>query len=287
VGSQRRHAPIGVVATILLVLVLASPTLAELWSFAVIADNRDGFTSYRNVLREVQTMTVNPSPKFPPIELVLACGDLDPLPKNHRIYLDVFEQAPPAYLPVRGNHERPEDVTYIRETLLPRLDERGQRLDQRSIQYTCDWKNCRFIVLDQYAGEHQRSISPKSLQWLEQAITSAKHLDHVFVAFHEPVVARSGQDQGFWDLLLQHQDKVRTVFVGHTHRYERSRVGHGDAAIDLINAGNAGKSNHSDHHQTIVEVMVDGPTLTYRSVRAPDGTADFLLSESWQKRTPQ
>jgi predicted phosphodiesterase len=274
------------VAAILLLLLLTSPALADRWSFAVIADNRSGFAPYRNVLRQIHSMSVNPTPKFTPIELVLACGDLDPLAKNHQIYKEVFADSPPVYLPVRGNHDQPDDVAFMLQSILPELGDRVHFRDQQNVNYFFDWKRCRFIVLDEYAGETDPLLDPEALKWLEQAIVSATHIDHVFVAFHEPNVAKSGQDQAFWDLLFEHQDKVRTVFVGHTHNYERRLIGKGDALITMINAGNAGKNEHSDHRQTIVEVMVDGPRVFYRIVQTPDKKASFSVTEQWQISAP-
>lgn len=283
---ERRLKVQPLVAAILLLLLLTSPALADRWSFAVLADNRSVFASYRNVLRQIHTMSVNPNPKFTPIELVLACGDLDPLAKNHEIYKEVFTDSPPVYLPVRGNHEQPDDVAFMLQSILPELGDRVHFRDQQNVNYFFDWKQCRFIVLDEYAGETDPLHSPEALKWLEQTIISAAHIDHVFIAFHDPIVAKSGQDQAFWDLLLKHQDKVRTVFVGHTHSYERRLIGKGDAVITMINAGNAGKSVHSDNHQTIVEVMVDGPTVFYRIVQTPDGKTSFTVTEQWQISAP-
>jgi hypothetical protein len=274
-------------SAILLGLLLASPALAERWSFAAIGDNRSIYASYRNVLNQIKTLGINPRPKFPPLELVLAVGDLDPVAKNMKIYQEVFKGSAPVYLPVRGNHEKPADVDYILKSILPGIGNRLHLRDKDSVQYHVDWKNSRIIVMDQYADLLSGLTSPETLKWLESTITSATRADHVFIAFHEPKIPRPGKDDPFWNLLLKHHDKVRAVFVAHTHVYERRKIGKGEAGIDLINVGNAGKSVHSDNQQTIVEVMVYDSVVFYRTVQALDGTSEFRMTDEWESSAPK
>lgn len=64
------------------------------WSFAALADNRNAFTAFKRALEEIRDTTVNPEPRFAPVEFVASAGDLDPIQKNHKdIYQAVF---PPA-----------------------------------------------------------------------------------------------------------------------------------------------------------------------------------------------
>jgi len=287
VGVRRRLAIQKVLAATLLVLLLASPVLAGRWTFAAIGDNRSVYASYRNVLQQIKTMSVNFRPKFPPMDFVLAVGDLDPVAKNHKIYQEIFKTSAPVYVPVRGNHEKPIDVGYIMKNILPGIGNRLHLRNQESVQYYMDWNNARVIVLDQYADWPDALTNPEALKWLENAITSATHADHVFIAFHEPEVTRKGQGDAFWELLLRHHDKVRAVFVAHTHMYERRKIGKGEDGIDIINVGNAGKSKHSDNQQTIVEVMVDDSVVYYRAIQALDGTQEFRLTEEWENSVPK
>jgi hypothetical protein len=287
VRIARRAYILKTLSAVLLGLLLASPALAERWTFAAIGDNRSIYSSYRNVLNQIKTLSINLRPKFPPVELVLAVGDLDPVAKNIKIYQEVFKSSAPAYLPVRGNHEKPADVDYILKSILPGIGNRLQLKDKDSVQYYVDWKNSRIIVMDQYADLLSSLTSPETLKWLENAITSATGADHVFIAFHEPRIPKPGKDDPFWNLLLKHHDKVRAVFVAHTHVYERRKIGKGEAGIDLINVGNAGKSVHSDNRQTIVEVMVYDSVVFYRTVQALDGTDDFRMTDEWESSTPK
>ena len=179
------------------------------------------------------------------------------------------------------------EVDYIKKNILPGIGNPLHMKDKDSVQYYVDWKNSRIIVLDQYADILSNVTSPETLKWLENTITSATQADHVFIAFHEPRIPRPGVDDPFWNLLLKHHDKVRAVFVAHTHVYERRKIGKGEAGIDLINVGNAGKSGHSDNQQTIVEVMVYDSVVFYRTVQALDGTAEFRLTEEWESSAPK
>jgi hypothetical protein len=283
----RRFTILKAVGAILLCLLLASPALAERWTFAAIGDNRSIYPSYRNVLNQIKTLSINHRPKFTPVDLVLAVGDLDPVAKNMKIYKEVFKGSAPVYLPVRGNHEKPADVDYIKKDILPGIGNRLHLRDKDSIQYYLDWNNSRFIVMDQYADLLSTLTSPETLKWLESAITSATQAEHIFIAFHEPKIPKPGKDDPFWNLLLKHHDKVRAVFVAHTHVYEHRKIGQGEAAIDLINVGNAGKSVHSDNQQTIVEVMVHDSVVFYRTVQALDGTDEFRMTAEWESSAPK
>ena len=85
----RRDTILKALSGILLLLLLASPALAERWTFAAIGDNRSIYPSYRNVLNQIKTLGINLRPRFTPVELVLAVGDLDPVAKNMKIYEEV------------------------------------------------------------------------------------------------------------------------------------------------------------------------------------------------------
>jgi hypothetical protein len=282
-----KHAMKRLLAAFWLILLIAAPALAEKWSFAVIADNRSVFASYRNVLGEIRDLRVNPPPRFPAAAFILACGDLDPLRQNYAVYRGVFKDKPPAYLPVRGNHEEPDDISFILKEILPAYGQSIHLRDAASINYTVDWENVRIIVLDQYPGYDKSLTHAENLNWLESAITSANNANHIFIAYHEPNLPKATEHDAFWNLLLKHQDKVRAVFNGHTHVYERRRVGEGKRGIDVINAGNAGQSKHGDQQQTIVEVMVDGPYVYVRVLRAPNGTSKFQLRDEWDTEDPR
>jgi hypothetical protein len=204
--------------------------------------------------------------------------------RNLEIYGSVFKTKAPTYLPVRGNHEDPRNLQFILQNLLPSLGERVRMHDKNSVNYYVDWKNIRLIVLDQYSRFGKSFDNIGSLDWIENVIESGAKADHVFIAFHEPQLALNAETDPFWSMLLRHRDKVRAVFVGHIHIYYRNRFPDGVNGLTTVNAGNAGSNNHSDNRQTVVEVMVDGKKVSFRTVQAPDGTSDFKIGDQWEMR---
>lgn len=265
---------------ILLLFFIASPALADKWAFAVFSDNCSGFASYRNVLNEIRRQTINPDKKYPPFDFVLACGDLSPAEENFRIFREVFGPIP-SYFPVRGNHERQRDVRFLLEKIMPLNGEKIRLQDQRSLNYHADWKNVRLIVLDQYSSFGKAFDREAVLVWLKAALDTPDHIRHVFVAFHEPYLPFYPEKDPFWSLLVEHQDKVKAVFAGHTHMYYRRRFPDRYKGIIFVNTGNAGQNNHSDGRQTITEVLIDREKVSFLVVQAPDGTAGFSIREQW------
>jgi len=263
-------------------LFMVGTCLAEPWTFVAIADNRSVFPAYRNVLQEIRDMTANPAPRFPAVDFVLACGDMDPVAQNQEIYNEVLGSNGPAFFPARGNHEDRADLQFILQRILPTHKNVLRLRDDSSVTYYVDWKNIRLIVLDQYASGENQLKTPAVLNWIRESITAAPYVDHVFLALHDPyLLGVSSRGHPFWKLLLEYSPRVRAVFAGHTHSYSRSVVGDERGGIAYVNVGNAGKDNHGDHRQTIVEVMIDDGKVSFRVVQTPDGKADFRVSEQW------
>lgn len=270
-----------ILAALLLLVLTAGSAVAEKWAFAVIGDNRSAFASYRCVLNEIRMQTVNPENTFPPLDLVMACGDLDPVTENYAIFKEVFKSKMPSYFPVRGNHDSPADVRFILQEILPPYGESINRFDDKDLNYFTDWKNARLIVLDQYSSFGKSFDSSAALTWLENALKAPDHIRHIFVAFHEPYLPEPADKDPFWSLLVG-QERVRAVFAAHTHAYDVRRFPETVSGIYYVNAGNAGQATHGDNRQTIVEVMVDGEKVSFRVIQAPGGTADFSIREEWE-----
>jgi len=279
---QKRIATKRILAALLVLLSIAYPVFAEQWGFAAIGDNRSAFASYRNVLNEIRTQRVNPEERFPSFDFVLACGDLDPVEENYRIFKEIFKTGKPAYFPVRGNHELPPDVQFIIKKILPSYGKGINRQDEKNLTYYTDWKNARLIVLDQYSSFDKSLDGGVALKWIENALRTPDHIRHVFVTFHEPYLPHHAENDPFWSLLVRHQDKVRAVFAGHTHMYRMERFPDKLTGIYYVNTGNAGMNVHSDNRQTIVEVMIDGERVAFRVVQAPNETTDFRIVEQWE-----
>jgi hypothetical protein len=224
------------------------------------------------------------SSDLPPAYFVVAVGDLDPLPKNFEIFREIIGPSVP-YIPVRGNHEAPGDVQFILKRILPSEKAPVTPYDNSSVTYFFDWKNVRFISIDNYAAYAKGMDNPVLLEWLEKAITSAKGADHVFVSFHEPHIPDNSTTDPFWSLLLKHSDKVRAVLWGHSHAYGRRFIPDTYGGVYIINAGNAGNIRHSDGQQTIVQISVDEGEVTFRAIQAPDRSKDFKVTDEWKAAT--
>ncbi len=268
-------------AALLLVVLIASPAFAEEWAFVVIGDNRAAFASYRNVLNEIRTQTANPGKAFPFPDLVMACGDLDPVAENYPIFKDVFKDRMPSYLPVRGNHDGPADVGFIIQEILLPYGKTINRQDEKSINYFTDWKNTRLIVLDQYSPFGKSFDSASALTWLESALKAPDPIRHIFVAFHEPYLPEQPENDPFWSLLVR-EKRVKAVFAAHIHMYQKRRFPEAATGIYYVNAGNAGQSTHSDNKQTIVEVLINSEQVTFRVIQAQGGSTEFNIREEWE-----
>lgn len=274
--------------------------------FAVTADPRANGDSWRNALLQIRDVRANPDPAFAAAEFLLAVGDQDPLSARYRDFQDVFQNAPrmKAFLPLMGNHDV-HDRAFLRTGVLE-PQKLGIRLrDAQSMSYSWDWANTRVIMVDAYAGTGADGVVNRAgRDWVEAQIKNAPPtVENVFVATHVPVFPRhrhTGEafDQApeerdaFWNLLIRHRDRVRAVFVGHTHYFSRMRVADptGPAATELqkfpdeaggiwqVDAGAAGNGDRN----TVVLVEVNGTAIRFRALQAANGKDQpFALVDEW------
>jgi hypothetical protein len=247
---------------------------------------------HRRQPRHPRAPAGNPDPNFPPVEFVIACGDLKNAAAdraNWNLWLEAFKgvKDKPCYYPVLGNWDA-GDKELNKKTILPA--QKGVVGDDPE-KYHVDWRNVRVIV-------------SKDVPYVEKPLKSLPEgIDHVFVADHWPVFPRfayAGEpdesDVKFWNMLLKHRDKVRAVLVGHTHRYSRMRVADPtgkakdgksfpdeEGGIYQIDCGNAGRASHGDDATTIVEVMIDGKDARFRVVQAShEKPTEFRVKDEWK-----
>ena len=247
--------------------------------------------------------------------LLLGCSTpsvspLSPLQKKSA----VVRTSSVPYFPVRGNHEQAADVNYILHTILPSYGRTAHLLDTQSVNYYVDWKNIRLIVIDQFSifskpddqgmfswlENRGGDINAHGRKWVESLIESATNVDHIFIAFHEPAFPRhrhlkssfnvfKKDRDAFWKMLVQHRDKVRAVFVAHTHYYSRMRVK--DPAVgDVVESPNqeggifqidCGVTGRDGYQNTIVEVGISGGKISYRTVQAKNANSPFHVIDAW------
>jgi predicted phosphodiesterase len=262
----------------MLILCVASSAAAQRWSFAVFSDNRDYEAAYRNVVQDMNSG--GPAdPQFSKPDFVVGVGDIDPVTRTYQILKQTMGPDT-AFIPVRGNHEKPEDVRFMLAEILPSEKPPVVLFDEKSTTFYYDHKNIRLIAIDQYTAHGENLDGGKFLKWVENAVVSAKNADHIFIAFHEPRFPADVHSDPFWGMLLKHTDKVRAVFVGHTHVYGRRFLSNSHGGIELINAGAAGNTRHFDGKNTYVQVSIDGKDAAFRTVQAPDKTKDFKVTDA-------
>ncbi len=219
------------------------------------------------------------------------------------------------FFPVRGNHEKQSDVSYINNYIFPAYKNKIHRMNNHSMNYYVDWKNIRLIIIDQFSEFSRASdngffawlmpnngnINDSGRKWTESVINSAGNtINHIFIAFHEPAFPRGRHIHDsfdkypinrnkFWNMLMQH-NKVRAVFVGHTHYYSRMRVNNpssmGDTGLPNQKGGifqiDCGTTGREKYNNTIVEINIKGNNVLFRTIQAKNGTADFQVIDQWQ-----
>ena len=265
---------------LLLFVFQAHCACAEKWSFSVFSDSRESIEAYRNVLERIKS-NAPADRNFPPPDFVVVAGDFDPASRTFGTFREIIGPSVP-FIPVRGNHEKPDDVRFILKQILPSEQAPVSLYDNSSVTYYFDWKNVRFICIDNYAAYARGMDNAVLVEWLKKAITSAKGADHVFVSFHEPYIPDNFTTDPLWSLLLKHSDKVRGVFWGHTHIFGRRLITDAYGEVYIINTGNAGSMGHSDGRQTVVQVSVDAKEVLFRAIQAPNLSKDFKVTDQWK-----
>jgi hypothetical protein len=155
-------------------------------------------------------------------ELILYTGDLVRNGGDVKYWLSFFHDEAslladvPLY-PTLGNHELFRDPTganFRRFFVLPAHDD-------HSFYYAFDFGPARFIVLD---GNH---VDDKQTAWLKDELEGSERdgVPNVFVLEHQPALsvgAHCGEAlaQADWVELFE-RHRVRAVFAGHDHAYER------------------------------------------------------------------
>jgi hypothetical protein len=287
----------------LLLVSAATPALSQSWSFSVVGDARSGARDFQAALRQIRDAKDPSGQVAVRPEFVVVAGDFDPGDVNYALYRGVFSGTPhPRFLPVIGNHDSGYR-SFIFDAILPNEGIHAA-FDKSTVSYYTDVRNVRMIVVDQYQGTGFKSgcINDAGIRWVEQAITSAKEVDHIFIAMHVPAFCRvrhvgegfescPDQRNRFWDMLVQHRDKVRAVLAAHTHNYGVMRVGdpRGPAndgksypfepgGVYQFDAGGAGNSD--DGKITVITFLIEGKAASAQVVQSPSGQARFSVTRT-------
>jgi hypothetical protein len=244
-------------------------------TFVVYGDSRDGAPEAARI--------VDLARRLDP-ELILYTGDLTPHGADVQGWHDFFAvQAPliadvPLY-PTLGNHEifRDPAATHFRERFILPDDGRAR------LYYRFQWGPATFLVLDGNAPNAAQT------EWLRAALDDAvaAHAPHVFVVVHQPALSvgehcGAALEQADWVALFERY-RVRAVFAGHDHAYERlERNG-----VRYFVTGGAGaplyrerpscapfdlaarRIYRSEHH--LLRVRVDGTSVTVTALPLDEG----------------
>lgn len=253
-------------------------------------------------------MTADPVPKFPKAECIVINGDIGGIRSRMRFFRYIFrhDSVMNAVYPVIGNHESRRQRTIIIKKVIPGLDS-VRMMNDHSAHYFVDWKNARFIILDQYTDEAaQGCLGQKTFKWTTECIDDARsdtELKHVFVFFHEPAFPRHRHlddsfnecpklRDRFWRMLVANRDMVRSVFNGHTHSYSRIRIFDPESeeannpamfpdqenGIYQIDSGASGQGNRI----AIIRIEISDRQITGRAVEAKEGwRSRFKLIDEW------
>lgn len=211
---------------------------------------------------------------------------------------------PPGRYPDNGDPSIIE-IEFIRDKLISSI--LGVvRFSKKSCSYYYDHQNVRIISLDGYSDEIGQLgiINEKGKEWTETAILSApESIDHIFIAFHAPAFPRVRHTHdsfnavpdlrnAFWNMLIAHQNRVRAVFSGHTHYYNRMRVfdpagaeandftavPDEEGGIYQVIVGSTGNGEKN----TFLGVEVSGKNVRFRAYGAENGKAQpFTIIDEW------
>lgn len=293
--------------TILSCLSFVTFSYAQTWSFAVISDPMNDGATFQNALVEIRDTKVNPEQKLTHANFVVVCGDLSPPNARYNDYNNIFKNIThmKSFFPVKGNHDDKTRFTeFILKKILPEQDSITTR-DSQYVNYSIDWKNARFIIVDQYSDlGSDGCINSKGREWVEGLIQSAERADHVFVLFHEPAFPRfrhiddsfnacPKERDDFWNMLLKYKHKVKAVLNGHIHYYHRMRVKDPtseevqninkypdqEGGIYQVNCGATGQGDRN----TLVRIQIQDKNVFFIVLEADEGkNKPFQVIDKWE-----
>jgi predicted TIM-barrel fold metal-dependent hydrolase len=170
----------------------------------------------------------------------------------------VFQDNNIPYYPVRGNHEYKGDTTEA----LARFFEHFPALNGQ-LWYTLTFRGCGLIMLDSNFSQ----LSPEELasqkKWLEKTLSKYRNdggISSVLVFFHHPPFTNSRyfrkyeRVREYFVPILETSAKVKFVFSGHVHTYERFRnnginyIVTGGGGSPLVSLPPAEKSRFKDEY---------------------------------------
>ncbi len=239
------------------------PEETDEFSFAVMGDNKNSFSTFQAILRDLDTKTDR-------LAFAIDIGDLvfDGAQEKYRVFYDQIKNEELPFLVAIGNHDIREEGRAIYYELFG------------PFYYSFTVGNSYFIVLD---DANMIRFDPPQIAWLRQELEKSRSYTHLFVFFHVPLrdpreaSSHSLLDKGQVDemLALFREYRVTRIFASHIHGYF---TGEWDGVPYTITGGAGAEllgtdPNHYFYHYVVVDV--DGDRVTTSVVRFPSPPAEL------------
>ncbi len=238
------------------------PKQGDDFSFAVMGDNKNSFSTFQSILRDLDGKTDQ-------LAFAIDVGDLvfDGEKEKYRVFYNQIKDEELPFLVGIGNHDIREEGRAVYYDLFG------------AFYYSFSVGNSYFIVLD---DANQVRFDTAQIAWLRQELKIGQAYTNRFVFFHVPLSDPRGDashsllDAGQVDSLLAlfRESHVTHIFASHIHGYftgEWSGVPYtitGGAGAELLGTD----PDHFFYHYVVVHVS--GDQVSTSVVRFPSPPAE-------------
>lgn len=242
------------------------------FSFVVLGDNRPNDPNapqpaiYGEIIREINLL--RPAFVVHTGDMILSSREESVLRRQWKDFLKVTKKLDVPFYPVVGNHDAgwyPKTQDIYREMVRPDL------------YYSFDFKDCHFVILDTEVVGNVGKIGKKQLAWLKVDLEKHRSDQQIFVFLHRPIYPKMVDGNGRFHSPLSKssrdslarmmtQYRVKAVFAGHEHLYDKSVHG----GVTYYITGGSGAPLYAPptkggiHHYLRVAVDENGVTVTIR-----------------------
>lgn len=245
--------------SIVLAALAATPlqALAEKWSFGIMSDTQWtlGTDTARNPNSVAKTVIDQLNQQFidAGVKFVIQDGDLTDNGTNAA--LDTRSAAAQTlydngigFYPLRGNHESSQTAAVRFQTDFPQTQGNGsnvlgatdfssQSTNLAGLSYAFTYNNARFVLLDQFTGTANSTVSiPSQQNWINSALAAKPAGGQAFVIAHKGLIMGNHADGLFGntpasdptgqDAFIQslQDNNVKYLINGHDHMHNRAVV---------------------------------------------------------------
>lgn len=267
------------------------------FSFALAADMRnftgDKMEYFRGACESIST--------HKDISFMISPGDIDP-PDSVYYTIQKYLNANMVWYPVAGNHETEtaSDMEWLRNynkggLLLPNIVNTGPA-SCRETNYSFDFKNTHFVILNQYSNENCDNCTKGDMpdflyNWLKDDLQKTK-MKNILVVGHEPAYPLPDiENQRFRhtdDCLNQYPEnrdrfvkllqdhKVKAYIYGHTHNYVVAKLN----KLWHIDVGHSRGKGDPGARSTYLIMTVAGDQISYSTYRLSVKTNSYEIADN-------